>query len=43
MPHHQQFYIGGRWVDPASAARLDVINPATEATVGTIAAGAPRC
>lgn len=40
MPHHQQFYIGGRWVDPASAARLDVINPATEAAVGSIAAGA---
>lgn len=41
MPHHHQFYIGGQWVEPTSAARLDVINPATEAAVGTIALGGP--
>ncbi|WP_398306794.1 aldehyde dehydrogenase family protein [Zoogloea sp.] len=41
MPHHHQFYIGGQWVEPTSTARLDVINPATEAAVGTIALGGP--
>ena len=38
--HQQQFYIGGQWVEPSSAARREVINPATEAPVGVIAMGA---
>ena len=37
--HQHQFYIDGQWVEPAGSARLDVINPATEAPVGTIALG----
>ncbi len=41
MPHHHQFYIGGQWVDTTRAARLEVINPATEAAVATIALGGP--
>jgi len=35
----QQFYIEGNWVAPQSSQRFGVINPATEATVGTIALG----
>ncbi len=38
--HQQQFYIGGQWVEPSSAARREVINPATEAPAGMIAMGA---
>ena len=38
--HQQQFYIGGQWVEPSSAARREVINPATEAPAGVIAMGA---
>ena len=30
MNHHAQFYIGGRWVDPAAPASLDVVDPSTE-------------
>lgn len=37
--HQHQFYIDGQWVEPASAARRDVINPATEAPVASIAMG----
>lgn len=39
--HLQQFYIGGQWVAPSGTARLDVINPATEEAVASIAAGGP--
>ena len=27
--HTRQFFIGGEWVEPATSATLDVINPAT--------------
>ena len=37
--HTHQFFIGGEWVEPATSATLDVINPATEQTVATIALG----
>ncbi|HWL44250.1 MAG TPA: aldehyde dehydrogenase family protein [Ilumatobacter sp.] len=37
--HTGQFYIGGQWVEPKSADRLDVINPATEQPIATIALG----
>jgi aldehyde dehydrogenase (NAD+) len=37
--HAQKFYIDGAWVDPATSATLDVINPATEQSVATIALG----
>ena len=39
MDHAQQFYIDGAWVDPISSARLEVINPATEQAIDTIALG----
>ncbi|MBM6582300.1 aldehyde dehydrogenase family protein [Microvirga sp. BT689] len=39
MPHHHQFYIDGQWVAPAGDTFIDVINPATEEAVATIAAG----
>lgn len=39
MDNAQKFYINGQWVEPASATRLDVVNPATEQVVDTIALG----
>ena len=39
MSHHQQFYINGQWVAPKGDQQLDVINPATEEAVATIALG----
>ena len=35
----QKFYIDGAWVDPQSTDTLDVINPATEKPIATIALG----
>ncbi len=37
--HMKQFYINGAWVAPEGAGTLDVINPATEEPIGTIALG----
>ncbi|MEZ5223739.1 MAG: aldehyde dehydrogenase family protein [Ilumatobacteraceae bacterium] len=37
-----KFYIDGRWVEPDSPERLDVINPATEEPIATIALGSER-
>ena len=34
-----QFYIDGRWVDPATPATLDVINPATGKPCGRVSQG----
>src|SRR5437763_8135301 len=31
-----QLYIGGAWVDPSSDDELDVVNPATEDTIGRV-------
>ncbi|NLY57218.1 MAG: aldehyde dehydrogenase family protein [Gammaproteobacteria bacterium] len=39
MSHEKQFYINGQWVEPSSDQTVDVINPATEAVVATIALG----
>ncbi|HAR30394.1 MAG TPA: aldehyde dehydrogenase family protein, partial [Gammaproteobacteria bacterium] len=36
---HLKFYIDGQWVDPIGTATLDVINPATEESIGRIAMG----
>ncbi|MEV0358336.1 aldehyde dehydrogenase family protein [Nocardia sp. NPDC050697] len=33
------FYIGGKWIEPATAATFEVINPATEEVAGTVALG----
>jgi aldehyde dehydrogenase (NAD+) len=35
----RQFYIDGQWVAPSSDAAIAVINPATEAVIGSIAGG----
>jgi aldehyde dehydrogenase (NAD+) len=39
--HHHHFYIDGQWVAPEGRDRIEVIDPATEETVATIAAGGP--
>ena len=39
MKNLSNFYIGGAWVDPISDATLPVLNPATEAQIGTVAMG----
>ena len=41
MKNTGQFYIDGSWVSPVGADTLDVINPATEESVATIAMGGP--
>lgn len=40
MIEKRQFYIDGKWVDPAEARDLAVINPATEEPVAVISLGA---
>ena len=39
MDHHRQFFIDGRWVAPATAGLIDVIDPAHEEAFTAIAAG----
>lgn len=39
MSNHRKFYIDGKWVDPKGKETLDVINPATEEPIATIALG----
>lgn len=39
MQNDLKFYINGEWVDPISAATIDVINPATESVYTQISAG----
>jgi len=39
MNNLQKFYIDGAWVSPASSTTFDVINPATEEAIATIAMG----
>jgi aldehyde dehydrogenase (NAD+) len=39
MSNHRKFYIDGQWVDPKGKETLDVINPATEEPIATIAMG----
>ena len=39
MDHASQFYINGQWVAPLSDETLEVINPATEEVIDTIAMG----
>ncbi|MEM1334528.1 MAG: aldehyde dehydrogenase family protein [Actinomycetota bacterium] len=36
-----KFYIDGQWVEPSTTETLEVINPATEQPIGTIALGGP--
>jgi aldehyde dehydrogenase (NAD+) len=39
VDHARRFFIDGEWVDPISQESLEVINPATERPVATIALG----
>jgi aldehyde dehydrogenase (NAD+) len=39
IDHAQQFFIDGAWVAPQSSETLEVINPATERPIATIALG----
>ena len=39
MGRHEQFYIDGRWLDPAVPATLEVIDPSTEQPFATISLG----
>ena len=40
MNKYEQFYINGEWVNPVNKLKtLDVINPATEDVIGSIAMG----
>ncbi|MFI7188306.1 aldehyde dehydrogenase family protein [Nocardia nova] len=39
MREYLTFYIGGQWVEPATAQTIEVINPATEQVCGKVAAG----
>jgi len=39
MHNLTKFYIGGRWIEPLSSATLPVMNPTTEAQIGTVAMG----
>ncbi len=37
--HTNTFYIDGQWVVPVGTQKMDIVNPATEASVGTLALG----
>jgi aldehyde dehydrogenase (NAD+) len=39
MSECRQFYIDGVWVDPLGKEQVDIINPATEASLGKVALG----
>ena len=39
MQRYEQFYIIGQWVEPVERRTLEVINPATEKPIATIALG----
>jgi len=37
--HHQTLFIGGEWVKPASANRIEVVSAATEEVIGSVPEG----
>lgn len=39
MTDYLKFYINGKWVEPSTPKTLDVINPATEESIGKISMG----
>ncbi|MEC7924650.1 MAG: aldehyde dehydrogenase family protein, partial [Actinomycetota bacterium] len=39
MSNNERFYINGEWVEPSGGETIDVINPATEEAIGSIALG----
>ncbi len=42
MNNAQKFYIDGAWVDPLTSDTLEVVNPATEQPIATIALGGEK-
>ena len=42
MEHARQFYIGGTWAAPLTSETIDVINPATEEAITSIAMGSEQ-
>jgi aldehyde dehydrogenase (NAD+) len=42
VEHPDQFFIGGRWVDPISDGHIDVIDTGTEEVYFTVAAAGPQ-
>ena len=42
MREYLKFYINGRWVDPVTPKTMDVINPATEESIGRISVGSAK-
>lgn len=38
---HQHFFIGGQWVQPATAKRIEVVNASTEEVIGSVPEGSP--
>jgi aldehyde dehydrogenase (NAD+) len=42
MTDYLKFYINGKWVDPVEPKTLDVINPATEESIGKISLGSAK-
>lgn len=41
MSHDRHLFIGGRWQDPATDQRLDVVSPHSEDVIATVAAAVP--
>jgi aldehyde dehydrogenase (NAD+) len=41
MEHARQFYIGGSWVEPRTDTVAEVVDPATEEPIETVALGGP--
>ncbi|MGE0586795.1 MAG: aldehyde dehydrogenase [Flavobacteriaceae bacterium] len=41
LPHPDRLFIAGRWVAPASGETLEVVNPATEQVMASVAAARP--
>lgn len=39
MKNRARFYINGEWVEPSTSQALEVINPATEESIGSVATG----
>src|SRR5690348_11348017 len=39
--HYDRLFIGGEWVEPATADRIDVISPVTEEQIASVPSGSP--
>ena len=42
MKNQTRFYINGEWVEPSTGRTLEVINPATEKAIGSVAMGSEK-